>query len=49
MTEQEIRQACLDQCTEKYDTYEEWAASHSSQIVHLIRRIIIGDYNAVDV
>ncbi len=49
MTEQEIQQACLDQASEQFESYAAWAATHSNQMVRLIRKSIISDYaRAVD-
>lgn len=46
-TEAMIRAACLNQCDEKYASYEEWCDSHTSGIVERIRNYLIADYKAM--
>lgn len=43
-TEEWIQQACLNDCTVKYNSYEEWWDSNSSGISRLIRKLFIQDY-----
>ena len=46
-TEEMIRAACLNQCTEKFASYEDWWNSHTSGISAKIRRYITEDYQAM--
>ena len=43
-TEEMIQQACLDDCTVKYNSYGEWWDDHSSGVSRLIRKLFVGDY-----
>ena len=43
-SEEWIRQACLDDCRVKYDSYEEWWETYSSGMSRLLRKILIEDY-----
>lgn len=43
-TEEMIQQACLDDCTVKYDSYHEWWDSLSSGTSRMIRKLFVGDY-----
>lgn len=39
-----VQQACLDDDTVEYPSYEEWWDSHSSGVSRLIRKLCIEDY-----
>lgn len=43
-TEEQIQQACLNDCTVKYSSYEEWWNNCSSGVSRLIRKLIIEDH-----
>lgn len=43
-TEEWIQQACLNDCTVKYASYDEWWDDHSSGVSKLVRKLVIGDY-----
>lgn len=43
-TEAWIQQACLDDCTVKYDSYHDWWDDTSSGVSRLIRKLCIEGY-----
>lgn len=43
-TEDWVRQACLDDCLVKYNSYEDWWDENSSGVSRLIRKLCIEDY-----
>lgn len=46
-TEAMLQAACLNQCDEKFESYEAWRNSHTSGIVERIRGYPIADYKAM--